>query len=109
MCKLTAVLACAIGLLALVSVKSGYNATAEYVGQMPEVMVTAEYEYPGLMDTVVVTAARNDDADVAWSGLLDTVTVVGPSLGQPRGSTIPILTYRSPLGIMIDNFHHRVE
>lgn len=109
MCKLTAVIACIVGLFALVIMKSGHDSTAEYIGQMPEVVVTAERAYSGLLDTVPVSAPRDAYADIAWPGLLDTVTIIETPVHRLRGSTVPILTYRSPLGVMIDDFHHRVE
>ena len=93
----------------VVLMKSGHDSVAQDIGQMPEVVVYGEREYAGLLDTVLVTAPRDNDADIAWSGLLDTVTVIEVPARHMRGSTVPTLTYRSPLGAMIDDFYRRVE
>ncbi len=108
MCKLTAIIACIVGLFTLVMMQSGRDLVAGEIGQMPEVVVFAEREYSGLVDTVFVTALR-DNCDIAWSGLLDTVTVVATPIHRMSGSTVPTLTYRSPLEGMIDDFHRLVE
>jgi len=53
----------------------------DYIGQMPEVVVTApRYEYAdeswaGLLEAVVVSAPRYEYEDNAWSGLMETVIV----------------------------------
>lgn len=114
MYKLITICACIIVVLIFVSVRSDYGSEAEHVGQMPTIVVTAarhniESEWLGLTDTVVVTASRYDEADVAWSGLLDTVTTIQTPAQPLRGSTTPIMTFQGPLGIITDDYHFRVE
>lgn len=114
MYKLMAITICIVGLFLVAMLNSAHDSAAEHVGQMPTIVVTAarydiESEWLGLTDTVVVTASRHDEADVAWSGLLDTVTTIGTPAQPLRGSTTPIMTFQGPLGIITDDYHFRVE
>lgn len=112
MYKLLAIGACVILLVGIVSTKP-HGSKPQDIGQMPTVVVTAaRYDVAsglGLMDTVVVTAERYERVDVAWSGLLDTVTATKAPAQPLRGSTMPIMTYRDPLGGMMEGLYRRVE
>jgi hypothetical protein len=114
MYKLIAVTIGILGILCMATLINGHDSAAERIGQMPTVVVTAaRYDagsaWTGLLDTVVVNAAPTGQEDVAWAGLQDTVTATEVPLPVLRGSTAPTLTYKNPLGVMIDNFHPRVE
>jgi hypothetical protein len=114
MCKLTAVVACIL-MLCAVLVISDFDAQGEDVGQVPEVVVTAEHydvgerEWAGLMDTVLATGVQYDHTDPAWYGLTDTVTVVEERPLLQRGTVMRVLTYRGPWSFFNDDFYHRVE
>lgn len=72
------------------------QATEQYDGLMPEVVVTAgrheDGPYVGAVPGVVVTAQRYTDQDEAWSGMMPGITVtatryeeVGPYVGAVGG------------------------
>ncbi|KPK69500.1 hypothetical protein AMJ87_10425 [candidate division WOR_3 bacterium SM23_60] len=71
-------------LLAISSSVLAANTSREYVGQMPEVVVTApRYEYEdeawaGLMPETVTTAPRYEYEDAAWSGLMPETVTTAP-------------------------------